>query len=354
MVTVNINPTPTIYDSATIGLVSSGFTQAQSYANSAYAAATGFLAQLQNAALALDNIPNVDVNLNALTLDISVFDALIGTAPVAPANTVAFTEIPYSSTYLTNLITQLDSWVTGAATGLPPAVEQAIWDRERARTTAAAGAKGQEALRSFAIRGFTKPPGALSVELQDATQELQDAVITSSREQAIKQADLEQSNRRFAIEQAWKVQEGLIAYTNQKMNRVLEVVKDIHSFVTQVYQGQIQAYGTQAQVYTAKTNAAVSVFRAQTDMEIAEANIRIESVKANIQKMIQQANILIEAMKAGSQVAAQLAASALSAVNLSAGMHTNSSNSASNSTSGNLGLSASDSTSTNFNWSGDL
>ena len=358
MVSVTVNPTPAIYDTTTIGLVSSGFTQAHTYADSAYNAATAFLGQLNAAALALNNIPTIDEHIDIPLLDISVFDSLIGTAPISPANNSVFTEIPYSSVYLTHLITQLDSWVTGAATGLAPAVEQAIWDRERARTTATAGAKSEEAIRAFALRGFSKPPGALAIELQDAEQELQSAVIASSREQAIKQADLEQSNRRFAIEQAWKVQEGLIAYTTQQMNRALDAVKDIHSFVASVFHEQVLAYGTQAQVYTAKTGAATTVYRAQIDAEVAESNLRIESAKANIQVMLQQASILIEAMKAGSQVAAQLAASALSAVNLSAGMHTSSANSASNSTSGTASVSASDSysngVSTNYNWSGDL
>lgn len=356
MVSVNVSPVPVIYDATTVGLVSSGFTQAHTYANSAYIAATTFLDQLRDAALALNNLPTVDAQLDIPLLDISVFDSLIGVAPVSPANTAVFREIPYSSSYLNNLTAQLDSWVTGAATGLAPAVEQAIWDRERARMTATAGAKSQEALRSFASRGFTKPPGALSIELQDAAQELQSAVITSSREQAIKQADLEQSNRRFAIEQAWKVQEGLISYTSQQMNRALDAVKDIHAFVTSVFHEQVVAYGTQAQVYTAKTNAATTVYRAQIDAKVSEANLRIEAAKTNVQIMIQQASIIVEALKAGSQVAAQLAASALSAVNLSAGLHASSANSASNSFSGqaSASVSGSDSTSHNYNWSGNL
>jgi hypothetical protein len=313
----SVLPPPAPPSSGASALVESGWADAHDYADRAFTAATTFLNELQAAALALDNLPYVDSNLTQITLDISGLDALIGVAPVSPNNTAVFTDQPYTSAYLNDLRTLLDSWVNGASTGLDPTVEQAIWDRARSREIVASNVKAKEAFRSFAMRGFTKPPGMLSIEVQDAVQETQNNIVTASREVMIKQADLEQSNRRFAMEEAWKVEEGMITYLNQQMARSLDYAKTVQDFITKIYAEQITAYDTQAKVYTAKVNAETEVFKAEVNANVAEASIRIEASKANVQIMIQQASILVEMIKGGAQVAAQLAASALSSVNLS-------------------------------------
>ena len=128
-------------------LVQSGFISAQDFARRAFDAAQLLLKDLHKAALSLGTLPDVAVTLDHLTLDISKFDALIAAAPLSPSNNAVFTEMPYTSTYLDHLRTLLDSWVTGQATGLPPAVENAIWERGRAREVLQAGVKSKEAVR---------------------------------------------------------------------------------------------------------------------------------------------------------------------------------------------------------------
>lgn len=310
-------PNVFIQDNGTQQLVADGWARSQDYADQAFRAALDFVARLK-LSVGTWISPNIDTNLNQLNLDLAAFTAAIGTIPAAPANSFAFTEIPYSSTLLTDLRARLLEWVDGKSTGLLPSVEQAIWDRGRAREVVSSNRKAQEAVRSFSMRGFSKPPGALSIEIQDAVQEAQNTSVTLSRDVMIKQAELEQTNRRFSFEQAEKMEEALISYTNLQMQRALDKAKELQQFAISIYQAQVSMYGVGVSIYTARIAAEASVFKAKTDIQVAEANIRIEAAKVQIQALIQEVTLHLEAMKAGAQVSSQLAASALSSLSISA------------------------------------
>lgn len=334
-------------------IVQDGWAAAQVYASNAYNAATQYLNDLARVAMTI-NSPTLDVNLESLDLNLAQFDHLLGTAPIAPANTFAFTEIPYSANLLTDLRARLLEWVDGRSTGILPSVEQAIWDRGRAREVVVSNRKAKEAVRTFAMRGFPKPPGMLSVELQDAAQEAQNNSVTISRDVMIKQADLEQTNRRFSFEQAWKVEEGAIAYTNQQMQRALESAKTMQQFLIEIFQQSVAEYGVQGQVYDARVRSETGAFTAKTNMQVAEANVRMEGARIELQAWIQRLTVQMEAIKAGATVSAQLAASALSAVNMSGQLADHTNNSASNNTSNSVDqrVSLGVSTSASYNYSG--
>jgi hypothetical protein len=309
--------------------VRDGWERSLEYSDLALTTAINFIAKLSAISVAL---PVINPNLTGLNLEIARFSSMLGNAPASPANNFAFTEIPYSSNLLTDLRARLLEWVDGKSTGILPSVEQAIYDRGRAREVAVSNRKAQEAIRSFAMRGFPKPPGALSIEIQDAAQEAQNNSVTLNREIIIKQAELEQSNRRFSFEQAGKMEDALIAYTNQQAQRVIDSAKALQQFTIEIFQQQVAEYGVNTQGYSARVGAEVSTFKAKTDVQVAEANIRMEAARVSMQAYIQQVTLQVEAMKAGATVSAQLAASALSAVNISAGLSSQVSESAQNST----------------------
>ncbi len=314
-------PSVIIGDNQAEALVTAGWSKAQSYASNAFQSAQAFLGNLSSMANSIGTLPTIDTNLPSLDIDIRQFDYLLANSPLSPGNNFVFNETIYSSNLLTDLRAQLLAWVDGVSTGLAPAVEQAIWDRARSREAVNAGKKSAEAIRTFATRGFSKPSGALSQEIQDALQEAQSTNSSFSRDVAIKQADLEQSNRRFSMELAWKIEEGAISYMNQQMTRMLEAAKTLQQFYVEVYQADVQKLTALVQEYAARVGAETTVFRAKIDEAVAEANIRVEVAKANIQVLIQRVTLLLETTKAGAQVSSQLAASALSSVNLSGGLH---------------------------------
>lgn len=361
------------------GLVSNGWSAAQGYATSAFSTANSLIASLNAIAAQLATVPNVDAtladvagglrgitlgdlptvdpNLAGIEDNISQLAQIFSPQSFSFTGTVAFTDQDYTSPELTHLISTLDSWVTGTDTGIPADVEAQLWQRSRDRDVKASRKKSEEALRQFAARGFTKPPGALALELQDAAQEQQNADVTNSREVAIKQADLQQSNRRFAFEKAGELQRALITYMQDKMRRALEAANDNLRAAVDGFGHQIQAYSANAGFYGSLVGAQASLTKSIADIRIAEGNLRVEASRANVQALIEKAQLAVtlqraladigiqegnlrleqsranvqamiqktvaglESVRGAAQVSAQLAAAALSAVNLSGSLH---------------------------------
>jgi hypothetical protein len=202
-------------------------------------------------------------------LNLPIFNAVQPDSPLAPAFYFSFSEAAYTSQLLVDMRTILDRWVNGDATGLAPAVEQAIWDRARAREVTSSQRKIDASIRMFASRGFTKPPGALNLDIQQALQDAQDAISTQSRDVMVKQADLEQNNRHFAFETAWKVEEGLITYQNQISQRAFETAKYAQQAAIDIFHEVVARYSADIQAYIAN----VEVFKAALQAELAKLDI---------------------------------------------------------------------------------
>lgn len=310
----NNPPPPPPADNGVQDLVTSGWTAAQANATSSLGSAQTLISNLQSVSHLLAGVSSVSATLTQpQPLSIPVISVLSPTAtevlpagqdaftnpqqtfilrnipgmpavpdfPVAPINTFNTSDIPYSSNMLTDLRARLLEWVDGRSTGILPSVEQAIWDRGRSREIATYSLKAKEAMRLSGIGGFSKPQGSLNIELQSAAQDAQSAISTLSRDVMIKQADLEQSNRRFSMEQAWKMEEALITYTNQQMQRVLEAAKSLQQFSNDLYQHQVSLYGIRKQAESAKISADATIYSAQlsADMEGYKAQ-----VSANVSK----------------------------------------------------------------------
>lgn len=219
------------------------------------------------------------------TLDLPTFDVALPAVPMAPdVGSFAFVEERYASALLDDLRARLLEWVDGAATGLDPAVERAIWTRAREREADANQRKLRELSRDFARRGFTKPQGALSVALSDALQEIQHRDADLSREIMVKQAELEQSNRHFAFEQAWQVESGLIQYANQIAQRAFEAARFALQIALEVFQAQAAQYEAQIKGVALQ----VDVFKARLQAELAKLDIFRAQIEA--QKLVGEIN----------------------------------------------------------------
>lgn len=221
----------------------------------------------------------------APVLNIPDFSGTLAAAPAAPANTFAFAEIAYTDTLLQSLQSNLNIWVNGTHTGLDPVVEAAIWERGRARENMALGRKVLDAYRNFASRGFSKPPGVLAVELERAGQDTINTLSDQSRDVMIKQADLEQSNRRFAFETATKVESDLLTYNNLIAQRAFDTAKFVQQVALDIFAGQVQEYSAQVQAY----NTEAQVYKTLIDAELT----KLESYKAQLegQRIIGEMNI---------------------------------------------------------------
>jgi hypothetical protein len=247
--------------------------------------------------ITLPDVPTLtSVNIPpAPTLSMPSFSATLGTAPIAPANTFSFTDSTYTSDLLTSITATLQAWTEGTFTGIDPGVEAQNWNRGRARTSVARARAAGEAVRELASRGFRKPPGAMAIALKEAAQESLSADLGASSEIAIEQAKLEQSNRRFAMEQGLKVESELLGFANSIAQRSFESSKfaaqiavEIFQAEVQKYAGEVQAYDTRAKVLKTLIEAELSkleVFRSELEGQklIGELNVQqVEIYRARV------------------------------------------------------------------------
>lgn len=121
----------------------------------------------------------------------------------------------YLATWFPQCITtHTDDWIcntilTGGQ-GIPPDVEALIWQRARSRESEECVRLEQEAVESFAARGFSLPSGVLNATLLRVQQDSFLKGVTLSRDMAIKTFDAYREDVKFAVEQGVKVRLGVL------------------------------------------------------------------------------------------------------------------------------------------------
>ena len=117
----------------------------------------------------------------------------------------------------------LDNAIKNGGTGLPIAIEAAIWDRDRSRHDAQALRGEHEVISTWANRGFPLPPGVTARQVRRVQQENVDNLQQRSREIAIEQAKLELENIRFAIQQSTALNATIASTATNYMNAIISV-----------------------------------------------------------------------------------------------------------------------------------
>jgi len=244
--------------------------------------------------LAFDD-PVLSLNLPAppslLSLNIAAFggvtlptftEAVPELTAVAPS-IVAYTPgSAYTSSLLSALSAELLDRIQNGGTGINPDIEIAIWDRARERNARAKADKIRD-LERMEATGFTFPPGIyLDARLKlDYDSEVE--AVNTSREIAIKQAELELANVTKALELTTGLESKLIDNNNQVEQRIFEAWRYTLQGGIEIYNARVRAYGAYVEAYKTKVNiyeaqirgelAKVEVYKTQVDAEQAKAQI---------------------------------------------------------------------------------
>lgn len=236
---------------------------------------------------------------------------------VAPGDIFSYTEVPYDSDLLDEVVARVRTMLAGG-TGIPDTVWTALWDRGRAREQETARKLIQEASEEWAARGFSLPPGVLLARVDAARQAVQTAEATLNRELTIKAAEMEQGNIQFAVAQGIALENVLIAQHTAEMQRALDVARfsveaAINLFNARValFNAELTAYQTEAQVFKTRIEAELAkleVYKAQLAGQqlIGEINKSdVEIYKARIDA-VQAAADLYKTQVAGVEAAARV------------------------------------------------
>jgi hypothetical protein len=212
---------------------------------------------------------------------------------VTPTNTFNFQEDMYGSDLLTAVRTKLASDIASGGTGLGATVENAIWLREQERAELAAAEAKEQIAADWENRGFNLPDGVVTAAMLDVDLKLAADRATSSRDIAVKQAELALTNQHFTIQQGIVLEGQLMGYASQMAQRSLEAQKAVIEMAVAIFNAEVAKYGAKLDGY--KAQAVVYESRIRASLATAEL------YKAQIEgaKLVSEQNlVLVELYKA--------------------------------------------------------
>jgi len=235
-------------------------------------------------------------NLAEITIPEFVFPELPtfdGQAPTkdftAPNTLLQWAEPVYESLNLDAIRARVGQLLQGG-TGIPAVIEQALFDRARAREDIAALKAKQEAFDTFAARGFSMPPGMLVAQTNAIIEDNQLKTNAINRDILSQAAQWEIENLRFAVQQGIAVESVLIQSFQQMAQRAFEAAR-------YRVEAEISLYNANVGLFNAEQNAysiAASVYKTRLDgslaeLEVFKAQIEGERVKGQVNEQIVRA-----------------------------------------------------------------
>lgn len=127
-------------------------------------------------------------------------------------------------------------------TGIDPAVDDAIWARDRNRIMADGQRAQQELMATFAARRFPIPPGALVNAVNLAQQNMQDRIAEASAAIVAKRADQEIAHRQFIIERLTQLRVAVIGAAGDLLRTIVGLVDQSTGNVLKVEDYNIQVH----------------------------------------------------------------------------------------------------------------
>ena len=198
-----------------------------------------------------------------------------------------WTESPYNSDIWNDLLVKTLDGIINGGSGLDPEVEQAIYDRAKARLQLENDKARQTIETDFAARGFTLPGGALVGRIDEHNAEIARNNLDLNEKVMIEQAELAQKNTHFIMELGLEAEKVLRGFHDAQMNRSLDAAKAVASssidifnaYVTR-YNAQIDSYKAQAAVFSEQIKAAL------TEVEIFKVQVESAKVSSEIQQVL--------------------------------------------------------------------
>lgn len=197
-----------------------------------------------------------------------------------------WTEPQYNSDIRDAVKLVLQQMLAGG-TGLAPAVELAIWERGAGREDTAADREIATATDEWARRGYDMPPGALNAQVLALLDAKQRKSAELSREVMVKQAELEQTNRQFAVDKGIGYEQVFVGLFIQVVDRNFQIAKFGVETQIQIFNLRVTAFNVQQAVFAQK----VERFRVQ--LEAAFAELKAFEAQVNAAKAQAEINVAL-------------------------------------------------------------
>lgn len=243
-------------------------------------------------ALAMPNLPTlVDITIPTFEgLDLPTFDA---TAPefegTALPGILQWSEPTYQSVILDEVIDKVRSLWSGGS-GIPPAVEQAMFDRAAEREEITTSRDIDAVSTEFSLRGFTMPPGMQAARTDQMIQDLSTKKLGLNRELTIQVAQWQVENVRFACTTGIAAENVYVNLFTNAAQRMFEAARfqiesqiSIYNAQIAVFNARMNGYQIRAQVFDTLVKAELSkieVFKVQIEAEVAKGQVNVQKVQA--------------------------------------------------------------------------
>lgn len=199
----------------------------------------------------------------------------------------SFAEGVYDSELATRVRAALISLIETGGTGLAVAVEDALWERARARQQTQNEKLYADEENYFAARGWLMPPGAMVAGLREIDKEIERANSQINYEIMIEQARLAQTNTHFVFTTGLQMEGQDKEFFNQVANRALQAAKDAVQVIVDIFDakvkerlGQYELVKVEAEVSTAIVSMQAEANKGNIDIYTAD----IDRYKATLQK----------------------------------------------------------------------
>jgi hypothetical protein len=257
--------------------------------------------------------------------DLPVFDAAAPEFEGSDISSViAWTEPTYNSELMDELVAKV-RWMLEGGTGIPPAVEAALFDQARAKEDITATKAIDEAFNTWAARGFDMPPGMLAKQVSAASEHNHLQVNALARDILSKSAVWEIENLRFAVQQGLALEQLLVNIFNNMAQRMFEAAKhrveselSIYNAKVALYNAKQAGYQATATVYEIRIKgelAKLEVFKAEIDGQRAIGEVNEQLVKLYTAKLgaIESQVGIYKAQMEGAKVQAEIGSNQISA-----------------------------------------
>lgn len=198
----------------------------------------------------------------------------------------------------------LERALTQGGTGLNVDIERALWERDRGRFLGQNEQARQEALATWANRGFDLPPGALANQLHSLDLEAGRQLAAQSRDIAIKSFEAELENARFAVQQTLELRLRSIAAAGEYIRTLILGPQT----AMQLALGQVGLRTDYARTLTALYQAENAALEPRVRLAITDAQIKLEGERANLSARTQTMSDRVQAALGNAKMTADAAA----------------------------------------------
>ncbi|THJ36155.1 hypothetical protein E8K88_02505 [Lampropedia aestuarii] len=174
--------------------------------------------------------------------------------------------------YESELLDDLQAWVKRhmqGGTGLPAHVEDALFNRARDRVTAETRRAVDEAVSTWASRGFSMPPGMLAKQVNVVKEQGRGQAGEHNRDVLIEATKWEIDNIRFAVERGIALETLVQNVFENTTKRLFEVAKFGAEAQIMVFNAQVGLFNARVQAFSAMRDA----FRMRLDRALATLEV---------------------------------------------------------------------------------